>query len=359
MGPTAPFKSVVVKEEPSWSDSAVSEADMSTNMHMEQSEHVVKEEVPAPEHVKKEASCEADPLAKLYSEDEVKEEIVLGPETVQRPKMVYTYCVPVEVDVKQDSAGAGGTVVESESETAPCGSETARDPQIKNSLTSIETVEVEPEPAEADEAAGESGSKTKGSSSKLVLKTYICDTCQKVFSDAYHLNRHSRVHTGEKPYTCTICHNKFANSRNLNHHLRIHTGERPYECMVCEKKFTNSSSLHVHERIHTGERPHSCRTCGKQFAQRSTLVLHERTHTGEKPYECKICPKSFIKLANLKLHERSHRGEKPYACKQCDKRFTQSMNLKLHERIHRQDTPETILQQQICTFSNISCDRHE
>ncbi|XP_063545388.1 zinc finger protein 501-like [Cydia strobilella] len=352
MGPTAPSKSVV-KEEPSWSNSAVSEADIPADLH---SEHAVKEEALAPEHIKKEPSCEADPLANLYSEHEVKEEFVLGPETMQRPKTVYTYCVPVEVDVKQDPAGARGTAVESESETAPCGSETAREPQFNNSLTSIETVEVEPE---TEETAGESGSKTKGSSDKLILKAYICDTCQKMFSNAYHLNRHSRVHTGEKPYTCTICHNKFANSRNLNHHLRIHTGERPYECSVCEKKFTNSSSLHVHERIHTGERPHSCGTCGKQFAQRSTLVLHERTHTGEKPYECKICPKTFIKLANLKLHERSHRGEKPYACKQCDKRFTQSMNLKLHERIHRQDTPETILHQQICTCSNMSCDRHQ
>ena len=48
-------------------------------------------------------------------------------------------------------------------------------------------------------------------------------------------------------------------------------------CNICGKVSGNVHDLQKHMRIHTGERPFSCRTCGKGFKDQSTRARHERT----------------------------------------------------------------------------------
>ncbi|XP_055083960.1 oocyte zinc finger protein XlCOF7.1-like [Periophthalmus magnuspinnatus] len=140
-------------------------------------------------------------------------------------------------------------------------------------------------------------------------KKYECPICQKKFGTMPNLQRHIRVHRGERPFSCLICEKTFTRKYNLNKHLKIHTGERPYSCSTCEKTFTQKSSLDAHVRTHTGERPFSCSTCEKTFCDKSTLVQHLRTHTGERPYSCSTCNKGFKQSAKLKRHMRTHRTE--------------------------------------------------
>ncbi|KYM96604.1 DNA-directed RNA polymerase III subunit RPC5 [Cyphomyrmex costatus] len=66
---------------------------------------------------------------------------------------------------------------------------------------------------------------------------YICETCGKEFSFKSWLDRHKRIHTGEKPFECVSCGKSFRKT-DLLKHKRMHDNERPFECKYCELRFT-------------------------------------------------------------------------------------------------------------------------
>ena len=145
---------------------------------------------------------------------------------------------------------------------------------------------------------------------------FKCKVCDKCFPCTSKLQRHERIHTGEKPFECKTCGQSFSQKDHLIGHMRKHNGDKPYECKFCGKIFTHNSNLTVHERSHTGDKPYTCTLCGKSYPRSDSLAYHMRKHNGdEKPFECTMCNKKFTQSGSLNKHIRdkhqSHHRDVP------------------------------------------------
>jgi len=53
-------------------------------------------------------------------------------------------------------------------------------------------------------------------------KPFVCEHCDRGFSQRHHLKEHVRTHTGVKPFTCEVCSKTFAQRGTLNRHIQTH-----------------------------------------------------------------------------------------------------------------------------------------
>ena len=103
--------------------------------------------------------------------------------------------------------------------------------------------------------------------------------------------------------------NVFSNLQNLKLHIKgTHEGKKEFVCDTCDKAFTQKNNLLTHlARIHENI-SFRCNICDEYFASKSKASYHkENVHMGTKNsskvrYSCEICSKSFVRKSTLETH---------------------------------------------------------
>ncbi|CEG79318.1 Putative Potential zinc finger protein [Rhizopus microsporus] len=73
------------------------------------------------------------------------------------------------------------------------------------------------------------------------------------------------VDMSNRRYKCTRCPRAFTRKHDLERHIRVHTGDKPYHCPCCKKCFARSDALKRHIQVEI-----RCRTSEEVITFRQT-----------------------------------------------------------------------------------------
>jgi len=94
---------------------------------------------------------------------------------------------------------------------------------------------------------------------RVCKRLFKCYQCQKDFLSKFHLVRHQRTHTGEKPFKCTLCFRMFGTKYHLTRHTEIHM--RQFKCSQCTQTYSKRHLL----LKHISKKHFKCPRCPRMF----------------------------------------------------------------------------------------------
>ncbi|CAG9859513.1 unnamed protein product [Phyllotreta striolata] len=169
-------------------------------------------------------------------------------------------------------------------------------------------------------------------------RPHVCPHCGSEFREVEDFSAHLRVHKGKHPYMCNKCDSGFWTKKAYQAHAAVHVLKKPkplakkFRCDVCAKEFAKLCDVERHARVHTGEKSSVCNICNKGFVQAHNLSKHLLTHLHVKPFVCEICDKKFGRNDVLRRHLLTHSVRKPVGCEICGRGFIRRTQLVQHVR---------------------------
>lgn len=141
-----------------------------------------------------------------------------------------------------------------------------------------------------------------------VATSYMCRFCAKQFVSIREMQLHVLQHSrGNAPLNCAICSKSYRTPSKLQRHVRVHSGERPYICNLCGRRFTRSDHLKQHMKVHSPNRQKNmCRLCNARFTSCNLLGSHLRTHEIHQIHLCRCCGEGFPTAEELDQHKKLH-----------------------------------------------------
>ncbi|GAB1604301.1 MDS1 and EVI1 complex locus protein EVI1-A-like [Argonauta hians] len=143
---------------------------------------------------------------------------------------------------------------------------------------------------------------------QMTASSYMCRYCAKQFVSVRDMQLHILQHSrGNAPLNCAICNKSYRTPSKLQRHVRVHSGERPYICNLCGRRFTRSDHLKQHMKVHSPNRQKNmCRLCNARFTSCHLLVSHLRTHEIYQVHLCRFCGEGFTAADELERHKKLH-----------------------------------------------------
>ncbi|GBM51298.1 hypothetical protein AVEN_164378-1 [Araneus ventricosus] len=140
----------------------------------------------------------------------------------------------------------------------------------------LEHLHLEPGEHDTDDSELRTSYETYIIEGRTVHRCMVCQYCSSIITN---MKRHVRTHTGAKPFSCPHCGQREidASESRASYQTQIIEGHIVHCCIDCQYRSCKRSHMNRHEKIHTGERPFSCPHFGQRFTQKEHALRHIST----------------------------------------------------------------------------------